>query len=129
MPPLAMPPSDCPNNGLCITMKTRLDEAEKEIERHDKTLEQINTGLIQAGKDIHEIRIMFRERDNTMAFLRNVFLALLGVGLVQVASSIWFSSALNTTVSRNTGVIADIEARLRANEKEDFLRHKTNQAP
>jgi hypothetical protein len=110
-------------------MTTRLEEAEKEIDRHDKTLEQINTGLIQAGKDVHEIRIMFRERDNTMSFLRNVFLALLGIGLVQVASSIWFSSALNATVSRNTGVIADIEARLRANEKEDFLRHKTNQSP
>lgn len=119
------PPSpDCPNSGVCITMLGRIDDADRELERHTKALERIGAGLDQQGKDLHEIRIMFRERDGTMNFIRNVFLGLLAVGILQVGSTIWFAASLNTTVVWNTSIINDHELRLRSGERLDVF--KTN---
>lgn len=105
-------------------MLGRIDDADRELERHTKALERIGAGLDQQGKDLHEIRIMFRERDGTMNFIRNVFLGLLAVGILQVGSTIWFAASLNTTVVWNTSIINDHELRLRSGERLDVF--KTN---
>ena len=100
-----------------MTIKPILDEHQREIDRHDKALTRIGAAVDATQKDVHEIRVMIRERDGIMNFLKTVFIALCGIGLLQVGSTIWFASSLNTTVTANQSIISDHEARVRIIER------------
>lgn len=94
------------------------------MDRHDAGLNRIGSDLDQVKKDVHEIRVTLRERDQMMAFLRTVFLALLGVFLAsglgvvtQIGVTVYWAGQLNTTVNSLTTTVSDHEARLRETDK------------
>lgn len=114
----ALPPEGCPNSGACLTIIPRLEEGEARMNNHDAALNRIGTDLDVVKKEVHEIRIVLRERDTSMAFLRTVFLSILGVGLVQVASTLWWAATLTNKVEALIANSQDWETRMRASERE-----------
>ena len=126
---LELPPAACPNGGVCMTHTPRLEEVEKNVERHDAALNRIGTDLDTVKKDVHEIRITLREKDQMMSFLRTVFLALLGCFasgviaiIIQIGATVWWAGQLNTTMIINGKSISDHEIRLRSEEMDSAAR-------
>lgn len=126
---LHVPPEACPNDGVCMSIQPTLDAHEEQLSRHDKALGRIGTDLDQVKKDVHEIRITLREKDQMMHFLRTVFLALLAVffsGVIavigQIGVTVWWAGQLNTTITLNQHSISDHESRIRSEEMESAAR-------
>ena len=88
------------------------------MNNHDAALNRIGTDLDVVKKEVHEIRIVLRERDTSMAFLRAVFLSILAVGLVEVASTLWWAATLTNKVEALIANSQDWETRMRASERE-----------
>ena len=112
------PPAGCPNDGICSVVVPRLEEGEKRLDNHDAALNRIGVDLDQVKREVHEIRVVLRERDGSMNFLRTVFLSILGVGLVQVASTLWWAATLTNKVEALIANSQDWETRMRASERE-----------
>jgi len=129
---LNMPPEACPNGGVCLMIQPQIDEHADKLHRHEKALERIGSDLDTVKKDVHEIRVTLREKDQMMNFLRTVFLALLGIFasgvigiVVQVGATVWWAGQLNSTIAANQLAINDHEQRLRSEELDSAARRHT----
>jgi hypothetical protein len=120
-PIMHMPPPGCPNEGVCLTLGPRVDQ-------HEAALSSLGTDIGALKRDVHEIKVTLRERDNLMGFLKTVFVALLSIfflGLSAVVGQVvmtarWmaqtdmkFEAIANSTHDIEADV-ADHEQRLRA---------------
>ncbi len=137
--PLHTPPADCPNDGVCVLTQPQLAEHSDKINRHEKALERIGEDMEQVKKDVHEIRVTLREKDQMMNFLRTVFLSLLGVFatgvfgvFIQISATVWWASQLNTTMESSQRTLTDLETRMRSEELDSAARRvnaNPNQQP
>jgi hypothetical protein len=111
------PPQDCPNGGVCATMLPRLEQVEEQDEKHSEALGRISDTMGQLQKEVHEIRVVLRERDKLGTFLQTAFISILAVLLIQLATGIWWASTI-THKMENAGIaILDHEVRLREHSK------------
>lgn len=117
---LHYPPSDCPNQGVCLTLLPRVESLEDNKLRHERWLERHEKALERIGKEVEIVKLDIREFHmliKTLTFLRNLVLSLLAIGVVNVGTTIWFLSDLNSTVAQIAQKVIDYEARLRDLEK------------
>ena len=95
----------------------RLDQHERELGRHAKALERIGTHLDVMGKEVHEVRVTLREKDETTKFLKSIFSAILVAVVLQLAGTVWWAAQLDSAVRVLTTAVSDHEARLRMEEQ------------
>jgi hypothetical protein len=119
-----LPPENCPNDGVCVTLPTRIYALEEAQGRHDAALERIGRDLDTVKKEVHEIRITIRERDGQAQFLRTVFLTLLGLFvsgviamLAQIGVTVYYAGRMTAKLDYMVLMVEDHEARLRIEEK------------
>jgi hypothetical protein len=120
-PSIHRPPEQCPNDGICLSLGPRVD-------LHETTLNTVVNDMGSLKKDVHEIKITLRERDNLMGFLKAVFISLLSIsflGLMTVGGQIvmtarWMAQTdmrftfMERTHADTEQTVADHEARLRS---------------
>jgi hypothetical protein len=119
-----LPPENCPNDGVCVTLPTRIYALEDAQGRQDAALERIGKDLDQVKREVHEIRVTIRERDGQAQFLRTVFLTLLGMFvsgviamLAQIGVTVYYAGKMAEKIDRMVLVVDDHEARIRAEER------------
>lgn len=101
-----------------MTLEPRINEVEKDLERHDKALGRIGTDLDTVKRDIHEIRVVLRERDNTVSFLKTVFIAILAVGILQFSATVWWAATVTSQLETMGEKVLDHETRIRIEERQ-----------
>jgi hypothetical protein len=122
---LQKPPQSCPNDGICANIIPRIEECEDRENRHEKALERMGAILDTVQKEVHEIRVVLRERDKTQDFLRTVFLTLLGcfgagsiAVVIQVFITVHYFGSMTEKIERVVRIVDDHEVRLRSNERD-----------
>jgi hypothetical protein len=119
-----LPPENCPNDGICVTLPTRIRVLEDSQGRHDAALERIGRDLDTVKKEVHEIRVTIRERDGQAQFFRTVFITLLGLFvsgviamLAQIGVTVYYAGRMAAKLDHVVQMVDDHEARLRIEER------------
>lgn len=79
-----------------MTLAPRIQRCEEANAQNSHSLEKIGTDLDVVKREVHEIKVVLRERDKLGSFLQTAFVSILaGIGL-QFVAAVWWASTITS---------------------------------
>ena len=120
---LNMPPAECPNDSVCLSIVPKLREIDGHISRLDGHVAELRRDVNAITIETHDATTLMKEREGGAKWLRGVAASLVLLGISNLASVAWWASRTDHALSVVVENQADMESRLRQAEKADAQFH------
>lgn len=108
-----------------FSLGPRLRELDRRVTKHEGLIDRLQGDISDIKSETHAIKTVVEERRDGTRWLKAVATALIGLGLTQVGSTIWWASKTDANVTRMTQQMLDVETRIRTVEHSEATFHGT----